>query len=233
MGNPRVLLMDEPSEGLAPQIVHEVMNTIRKLKESGLSIVLVEQNPTLVFDVADDIVILNTGRVAMVSTPPRSNRTTKRCGSTWGCSRAVIHTVDGRACPGHPRSRCADYWITAQSRMTTIERQREMTEVWNKYADTAARKHGKPGREVQAENDDHRHALPCRGAACDGDRHAASQAIHRSAGSKIDPRDAGPDGKTGGRHRLAHQHDRRALRLYGRDGRRHAAHLSGAAANLL
>ncbi|HEX5508350.1 MAG TPA: ABC transporter ATP-binding protein [Pseudolabrys sp.] len=69
MGNPRVLLMDEPSEGLAPQIVHEVMNTIRKLKESGLSIVLVEQNPTLVFDVADDIVILNSGHVAVVSTP--------------------------------------------------------------------------------------------------------------------------------------------------------------------
>jgi branched-chain amino acid transport system ATP-binding protein len=71
MGNPRVLLMDEPSEGLAPQIVHEVMNTIRKLKESGLSIVLVEQNPTLVFDVADDIVILNTGEVAVTSTPDK------------------------------------------------------------------------------------------------------------------------------------------------------------------
>lgn len=69
MGNPRVLLMDEPSEGLAPQIVAEVMATIRKLKESGLSIVLVEQNPQLVFDVADDIVILNTGQVAVVSTP--------------------------------------------------------------------------------------------------------------------------------------------------------------------
>ena len=66
--NPRVLLMDEPSEGLAPQIVAEVMATIRKLKESGLSIVLVEQNPTLVFDVADDIVILNSGQVAVVST---------------------------------------------------------------------------------------------------------------------------------------------------------------------
>ena len=69
MGNPRVLLMDEPSEGLAPQIVHEVMETIRKLKQSGLSIVLVEQNPTLVFDVADDIVLLNTGQVAVGSTP--------------------------------------------------------------------------------------------------------------------------------------------------------------------
>jgi branched-chain amino acid transport system ATP-binding protein len=46
-----------------------VMATIRKLKESGLSIVLVEQNPNLVFDVADDIVILNTGGVAVISTP--------------------------------------------------------------------------------------------------------------------------------------------------------------------
>ncbi len=68
MANPRVLLMDEPSEGLAPQIVAEVMTTIRKLKESGLSIVLVEQSPKLVFDIADDIVILNSGRVAVVST---------------------------------------------------------------------------------------------------------------------------------------------------------------------
>jgi branched-chain amino acid transport system ATP-binding protein len=74
MGNPRVLLMDEPSEGLAPQIVAEVMTTIRKLKESGLSIVLVEQNPKLVFDVADDIVILNTGRVAVVSTPAKLSK---------------------------------------------------------------------------------------------------------------------------------------------------------------
>ena len=65
MTNPRILLMDEPSEGLAPQIVGEVMTTVRKLKESGLSIVLVEQNPNLVFDVADDVVILNSGRVAV------------------------------------------------------------------------------------------------------------------------------------------------------------------------
>jgi branched-chain amino acid transport system ATP-binding protein len=63
--NPRVLLMDEPSEGLAPQIVAEVMATIRRLKAQGLSIVLVEQNAKLVFDVADDIVILNSGRVVV------------------------------------------------------------------------------------------------------------------------------------------------------------------------
>jgi len=68
MSNPRVLLMDEPSEGLAPQIVAEVMSTIRKLKEQGLSILLVEQNAKLVFDLADDIIILNTGRVAVTDT---------------------------------------------------------------------------------------------------------------------------------------------------------------------
>ena len=68
MANPRVLLMDEPSEGLAPQIVAEVMATIRQLKEHGLSILLVEQNARLVFDVADEIVILNSGRVVVDDT---------------------------------------------------------------------------------------------------------------------------------------------------------------------
>ncbi len=68
MSNPRVLLMDEPSEGLAPQIVAEVMTTIRRLKQEGLSIVLVEQNAKLVFDIADDIVILNSGRVVVSGT---------------------------------------------------------------------------------------------------------------------------------------------------------------------
>jgi branched-chain amino acid transport system ATP-binding protein len=62
MGNPRVLLMDEPSEGLAPLIVAEVGRTIRRLKEEGQSIVLVEQNRQLALEVADQAVILNTGR---------------------------------------------------------------------------------------------------------------------------------------------------------------------------
>jgi branched-chain amino acid transport system ATP-binding protein len=68
MSNPRVLLMDEPSEGLAPQIVAEVMAMVRRLKQQGLSILLVEQNAKLVFEVADDIIILNSGRVAAADT---------------------------------------------------------------------------------------------------------------------------------------------------------------------
>ena len=62
MGNPRVLLLDEPSEGLAPLIVAEVGRTIKRLKKEGQSIVLVEQNRQLALDVADSAVILNTGR---------------------------------------------------------------------------------------------------------------------------------------------------------------------------
>ena len=63
MGNPRVLLMDEPSEGLAPQLVAEVGRTIAQIKAEGQSIVLVEQNIKLTLDLADDVVIINTGRV--------------------------------------------------------------------------------------------------------------------------------------------------------------------------
>ena len=63
MGNPRVLLMDEPSEGLAPQLVAEVGRTIAQLKAEGQSIVLVEQNIKLTLELADDVVIVNTGAV--------------------------------------------------------------------------------------------------------------------------------------------------------------------------
>lgn len=62
MGNPRILLLDEPSEGLAPLIVAEVGRIVRRLKEEGQSIVLVEQNIQLALEVADQAVILNTGR---------------------------------------------------------------------------------------------------------------------------------------------------------------------------
>jgi branched-chain amino acid transport system ATP-binding protein len=64
MGNPRVLLLDEPSEGLAPLIVLDVGRTIAKLKAQGQSIVLVEQNVKMALELADDAAILNTGRIA-------------------------------------------------------------------------------------------------------------------------------------------------------------------------
>ena len=64
MGNPDVLLLDEPSEGLAPLIVSEVTKGITKLKEEGLSIILVEQNFNVAMELADYFVVLNTGYIA-------------------------------------------------------------------------------------------------------------------------------------------------------------------------
>ena len=64
MTNPRVILFDEPSEGLAPQIVAEVATVLKQLRSSGLSIILVEQNIKLALDIADQVVVLNTGYIA-------------------------------------------------------------------------------------------------------------------------------------------------------------------------
>jgi branched-chain amino acid transport system ATP-binding protein len=64
MTNPRLLLLDEPSEGLAPALVHEVGRILAKLRASGLSILLVEQNTKLALGLADEVVTLNSGRVA-------------------------------------------------------------------------------------------------------------------------------------------------------------------------
>jgi len=73
MGNPRVLLMDEPSEGLAPLIVAEVGRAIRALKDEGLSIILVEQNFKLALELADDLAVVNTGRIAFSGSAAQVN----------------------------------------------------------------------------------------------------------------------------------------------------------------
>ena len=67
MTSPRVLLLDEPSEGLAPQIVRELGNVLADLKKE-ISILLVEQNLGLAMKLADDVVLLNTGRVVFSGT---------------------------------------------------------------------------------------------------------------------------------------------------------------------
>jgi branched-chain amino acid transport system ATP-binding protein len=62
MTNPRVLMLDEPSEGLAPQIVRDLGDVFLQLKDR-MSILLVEQNLGLALKVADDVAILNTGHM--------------------------------------------------------------------------------------------------------------------------------------------------------------------------
>jgi branched-chain amino acid transport system ATP-binding protein len=64
LGSPGLVLFDEPSQGLAPKIVQDVLETIRRLKSEGLSVLIVEQNAMAALSVADRAYILDTGRVA-------------------------------------------------------------------------------------------------------------------------------------------------------------------------
>jgi branched-chain amino acid transport system ATP-binding protein len=69
MSNPDLLLMDEPTEGLAPLLVREVGRVIMELKRSGLSILLVEQNLALALSVADRVHVLSRGQIVHTGTP--------------------------------------------------------------------------------------------------------------------------------------------------------------------
>lgn len=69
MTNPSLLLLDEPSEGLSPIMVQEVMKIIRSLKEDGLSMLMVEQNLNMALSVADVVYILSKGQVVFAGTP--------------------------------------------------------------------------------------------------------------------------------------------------------------------
>jgi branched-chain amino acid transport system ATP-binding protein len=69
MTNPELLLMDEPSEGLAPLLVREIGHVLLELKAQGLSILLVEQNLPLATRVADWVYVMNKGRIVFEGTP--------------------------------------------------------------------------------------------------------------------------------------------------------------------
>jgi len=63
MGNPELLLLDEPSEGLAPLVVDHLKEQIARLKEDGLTILLAEQNVDFCLDLADRVYVLEKGRI--------------------------------------------------------------------------------------------------------------------------------------------------------------------------
>lgn len=65
MTAPSVVLMDEPAEGLAPQIVAEVGQIVRRLREMGLSVILVEQHMSFALQLADQVVVISTGHVVV------------------------------------------------------------------------------------------------------------------------------------------------------------------------
>jgi len=68
MANPELILMDEPSEGLAPRLVLQVQEIMRRLREFGHAILLVEQNLELALSVADDVYVISAGRIVFEGT---------------------------------------------------------------------------------------------------------------------------------------------------------------------
>lgn len=68
MANPKLLLLDEPSLGLAPRIVHEIFKIIKNLNQQGTTILLVEQNANVALGISDYAYVLETGRVILEDT---------------------------------------------------------------------------------------------------------------------------------------------------------------------
>ena len=65
MSRPRLILLDEPSLGLAPRIVDEIFHVIARLREEGMTVLLVEQNATLALEIADYAYVMENGRVVL------------------------------------------------------------------------------------------------------------------------------------------------------------------------
>lgn len=65
MANPRMLLLDEPSMGLAPLLVKEIFSIIKEVNESGITILLVEQNAHMALSIADYAYVLETGKITL------------------------------------------------------------------------------------------------------------------------------------------------------------------------
>jgi branched-chain amino acid transport system ATP-binding protein len=68
MANPRALLLDEPSMGLAPILVEDIFRTVQEINQEGTTVLLVEQNALMALSVAHRGYVLETGRVALEGT---------------------------------------------------------------------------------------------------------------------------------------------------------------------
>jgi branched-chain amino acid transport system ATP-binding protein len=68
MSRPRLLLLDEPSMGLAPLLVQEIFNIIKNINKTGTTILLVEQNASMALQVADRAYVMETGSIVLSGT---------------------------------------------------------------------------------------------------------------------------------------------------------------------
>jgi branched-chain amino acid transport system ATP-binding protein len=73
-GNPELLMLDEPSQGLAPRLVQEVQRIMVRLKDEGVTILLVEQNARMALAVSDQVLVLNKGAMVFAGTTSEFHR---------------------------------------------------------------------------------------------------------------------------------------------------------------
>jgi len=80
MGNPELMLVDEPTEGLAPQVVAQVARSLQALRERGIGVLLIEQKLTIALEIAQRCVVMGHGRIVFEGTPAelRANAQVRR-----------------------------------------------------------------------------------------------------------------------------------------------------------
>jgi branched-chain amino acid transport system ATP-binding protein len=87
--NPRIMLLDEPSQGLAPLIVREVMEVVRRMRDDGLSVLLIEQNAPLSLSISNRAYILDDGKVVYSGTAAELAKDTELVNKLAGAGAKV------------------------------------------------------------------------------------------------------------------------------------------------
>ncbi len=89
--NPRLLILDEPSQGLAPLIVREVFRIVAQMRAEGISVLLVEQNVRVALDVADDAYVIENGQIVYTGTAAELGADEERIQALAGASAEEWH----------------------------------------------------------------------------------------------------------------------------------------------
>jgi branched-chain amino acid transport system ATP-binding protein len=105
--NPRIMLLDEPSQGLAPLIVREVMQVVKTMREEGLSVLLIEQNAPLSLSIADRAYILSDGKVVYSGSAAELANDTETVNRLAGAVSRHGGAAGTKGGPGNRRSAAA------------------------------------------------------------------------------------------------------------------------------
>jgi branched-chain amino acid transport system ATP-binding protein len=89
--NPRLLILDEPSQGLAPLIVREVFRIVAQMRAEGISVLLVEQNVRVALDIADDAYVIENGQIVYTGTAAELGADEERIQALAGASAEEWH----------------------------------------------------------------------------------------------------------------------------------------------